>query len=105
MKIKQLLQVLLDFVPQEVPGSDLGIERLIERVLAKVGVPSNPSTQQAVAVMIQGLLRDRSAIWGYRISVNRLAEELKRGMANQAAFNIIQAARGSKKNVSEPQGV
>lgn len=97
------IQGALSRVPKPLPRTDAGVLELAETVCRLAGVPFNPSTQQAVAMMAQGLLRDN-----YKVSVHRMVIEMKRAQANQALFNAIQDARAqqaAEKEARENQAI
>jgi hypothetical protein len=95
-QIKLKLQRLFGFVPVKLPVGLAEFNKFYEHLISVYNLPDLPSYRQAVATMIMHLpptISKKAPVF--------FAASIKKAMANQVAYDVIQAIRESEKTKDE----
>lgn len=92
-KLNRALKVVKSFLPQRLPQSEAAMLRLCEEVCDLGKLPNNNSFKQAIATSIMHVGQD-SVTYTQR----RILNGLRRSIANQVSYNILQIIKEEQKN-------
>jgi hypothetical protein len=100
--MKKLLQKLKDvynrYRIRELPQSDDALEAMVVEVLTLGGFPVNDSFSHSIATQLMHLNSDQCTV-----RASSFINTLKRSIANQVAFSMIQDTKDRQKNAKAEQ--
>lgn len=93
-RLKKIANYLLGYIPQELPRSGTDFEKFVTSIFETYGIPDMPSYRQAIASMIMHL-----GPQAHKKSKAFFVVSVKKAMANQIAYDAIDAIRRAEKEV------
>lgn len=91
-KAIKILKILKSYIPMPLPQNEALLDAWTADLLEVANFPNNPSFRIAVSTMVLHL---DAAV--YRVSQQQLIKQLRRSVANQSAYNVMQDLKQQEK--------